>query len=103
MPSVLKIRCAWRIGTGLRRWNDGARARSSGNITCRSEAHLIPNPIQFSRDVDLAILAEAGNLQRLTAAFESFLVGFRSSACPELNGKQVCLLQDESQTDRPTG
>src|SRR5437016_9744972 len=83
-------------GIGSPRFNAGWRARSSGRPISRSEAHLIPNPIrkvlssmrahrvrgllmggqacvfygaaEFSRDVDLAILADAENLGRLQSA-----------------------------------
>ena len=76
--------------------NVGWKARSFGNPTLPSEAHLIPNPIrkvlssmrahrvrallmggqacvfygaaEFSRDTDFAILADAANLVRLRNA-----------------------------------
>jgi len=83
-------------GIGSPRCNVGWKARSSGKLTSRSEAHLIPNPIrkvlssmrahrvrallmggqacvfygaaEFSRDTDFAVLADAANLARLQKA-----------------------------------
>ena len=80
-------------GTASLRFNAGTRARSFGRIIWPWEAHLIPNPIrkvlstmaarqvrallmggqacvfygaaEFSRDTDLAVLAEPENLERL--------------------------------------
>src|SRR5260370_6630831 len=78
-------------------------AASFGNITFRLEDHLIPNPIrkvlstmaarqvrallmggqacvfygaaEFSRGVDLAVLAESGNPRRLEAALQELHAG----------------------------
>src|ERR1035437_1530532 len=83
-------------GIGSRPFNAGWKARNSGRPISRSEAHLIPNPIrkvlssmrahrvrallmggqacvfygaaEFSRDTDLAIVADAVNLARLRKA-----------------------------------
>src|ERR1017187_3129058 len=83
-------------GIGSRPSNAGWKARNSGKPISRSEAHLIPNPIrkvlssmrkhrvrallmggqacvfygaaEFSRDTDLAIVADAVNLARLRQA-----------------------------------
>src|SRR6185437_13930797 len=83
-------------GTRCLRWSVGENRRSSGKCTFRWEAHLIPNPIhkvlssieryrvrallmggqacvlygaaEFSRDIDLAIVASPANLSRLRAA-----------------------------------
>src|SRR5205809_1705314 len=85
-------------GIGSRPCNAGWKARSSGRPISRLEAHLIPNPIrkvlssmrahrvrallmggqacvfygaaEFSRDMDLAVLAEAANLACLRRALD---------------------------------
>src|ERR1017187_6980606 len=85
-------------GIGSRRFNAGWKARNSGKPISRSEAHLIPNPIrkvlssmrahrvrallmggqacvfygaaEFSRDTDLAIVADVANLARLRRALD---------------------------------
>src|ERR1035441_3924430 len=83
-------------GIGSRRFSAGWKAKSSGKPISPLEAHLIPNPIlkvlssmrahrvrallmggqacvfygaaEFSRDTDLAIVADAVNLARLRKA-----------------------------------
>ena len=93
----------------------GGKARSSGIFSCKWEARLTPNPIlkvlselnqsgvqyllmggqacvlyggaEFSRDTDIAVLAEAENLRQLAAALDQLQA--EPIAVPPLEAKYL--------------